>query len=91
MRTVIWVRYGGTASGLATSPPQIYRCSTSATGWYTGSLPSTAGTTVTGVVCFTWTSTICDFHSTISVTNCNGFYVYLVVAPSNCPLRYCTQ
>ena len=76
---------------MATSAPEIYRCATYATGWYTGILPSTAGETVTGVVCFSWTSTICDFHNTVSVTNCNGFYVYLLVSPSNCPLRYCTE
>jgi hypothetical protein len=89
--TSIWVRFNGSATRMASSPPAFYRCSTSATGWFTGTLPSTAGTTVTGVACFTWTSSICDFHSTISVTNCNGFYIYLMVAPSQCSLRYCTE
>jgi hypothetical protein len=89
--TPIWVRYGGTATRLATSAPAIDRCATSATGWYTGTLPSTVGSVVTGVVCYSWTSTTCDFHSTISVTNCNGFYIYLVVSPSQCALRYCTE
>ena len=91
MRTAIWVRYGGTATRLATSAPLVYRCATSAPGWYTGTLPSTVGSVVTGVVCFSWTSSICDFHSTISVANCNGFYIYLVVSPSQCSLRYCTE
>ena len=89
--TALWVRFGGSATMMVTSPPAVHRCGTYATGWLTGTLPSTAGLTVVGVVCFAWTTTICDFHSQISITNCSGFYVYLLVAPSNCPLRYCTQ
>jgi hypothetical protein len=89
--TSTWVRFGGSATQMVTRPPSIYRCATYAAGWYTGTLPSTAGLTVTGVACFTWTSTICDFHSTISITNCNGFYVYLMISPSQCPLRHCTE
>lgn len=89
--TATWVRFGGPATQMASSAPPIYRCATSATGWYTGTLPTPVGSTSTGVVCFSWTSSICDFHSTISVTYCNGFYVYLLVAPSQCALRYCTQ
>jgi hypothetical protein len=91
MRTTFWVRFGGTATRMATTPPQIYRCATSATGWYTGTLPSTVGVIVTGVVCYTWTSSICDFHNTVSVINCNGFYIYLLDSPSQCSLRYCSE
>jgi hypothetical protein len=89
--TPIWVRFGGTATRMATTPPQVYRCATSATGWYTGTLPSTVGVIVTGVVCYTWTSSICDFHNTVSVINCNGFYIYLLDSPSQCSLRYCSE
>jgi hypothetical protein len=88
--TPTWVRFNGSATRLSTSAPATHRCATSATGWYTGTLPS-AGLTTTGVACFAWTSSICDFHSTISVTNCNDFYIYLMVSPSTCSLRYCTE
>lgn len=88
---MIWVRFGGSATQMASSAPPIYRCATSATGWYTGTLPSSVGSIVTGVVCFSWTSSIYDWHSIVSVTNCNGFYIYLLVSPPQCALRYCTE
>ena len=85
---ITWV--GGNATRMATSAPATYQCATSVTGWYAGALPSTVGVTVTAVACFAWTSSICDFHYTIMVTNCNGFYVYLLVAPV-CYLWYCSE
>ena len=90
MRTNGWVRFGGNATRMATSAPAAYRCATSATGWYAGALPSTVGATVVAVACFAYTSSICDYHTTIMATNCSGFYVYLLVAPA-CSLRYCSE
>ncbi|CAF3320480.1 unnamed protein product [Rotaria socialis] len=90
--TPLWVRFtGGGATQLATTTPQTYRCATSATGWLVSALPSTVGSVVTGLVCFNWSSNICYWSSTISVANCNTFYIFLLVSPSQCSLRYCTQ
>lgn len=87
-----WMRFSaGGATRLASTPPQTYRCATSSTGWYTGTHPSTVGSTTTGIVCFVWSNNICNWNSVISITNCNGFYVYLLVAPSQCALRYCIE
>ncbi|CAF4133099.1 unnamed protein product [Rotaria magnacalcarata] len=58
--SVTWVRFsGGGENRLATTTPQTYRCATSATGWLVSALPSTVGSTVTAIVCFNWSSTIC--------------------------------
>ncbi|CAM4984459.1 unnamed protein product [Rotaria socialis] len=89
---VTWVRFtGGGATQLATTTPQTYRCATSATGWLVSALPSTVGSVVSGLVCFNWSSSICYWSTTISVANCNTFYIFLLVSPSQCSLRYCTQ
>ncbi|CAF2075844.1 unnamed protein product [Rotaria magnacalcarata] len=91
--TPLWVRFtGGGATTLATSATLSYRCGTYYTGWLVSSLPSTSGTTTTAVVCFSWSTSICSWTTTISVTNCNAFYVFLLASPPvGCNSRYCTQ
>jgi hypothetical protein len=89
--TPLWVRFsGGGATQLATSPPQPNHCGTNAVGWLISPLPSTAGSTAIGIVCLVWSNNICNGVLYISVTNCNGFYVYLLVS-TGCTNRYCTQ
>ena len=75
---------------LADTAPSIYRCSTHATGYYTETYPA-VGSTVNGTVCYHWSSNMCNWSNLISVTNCNGYYVYLLTAPPVCQLRYCTK
>jgi hypothetical protein len=65
-------------------------CGAQATGWYSGAFPSTAGTTVAGNVCFNWNGNSCNWFISIQVTNCNGYYVFYLVPPPVCNLRYCT-
>ncbi len=84
-----WVRFSGTGTMLATSVIPPNQCGTSYTGYYTGSLP-TVGITVTGTVCYNSPSNTCVDSNTISVTNCSGFYIYLLTATPNCYERYCT-
>lgn len=92
IRIAIWTRFaGGGATTLATSPPQTYRCGTLATGWVVSALPSTVGATTTVVVCFNWGYNICYWITTLSVTNCNGFYVFLMNNVPSCTSRYCTE
>lgn len=86
---ITWVRFfspGGTQ--LATTAPSTYQCGTHATGWYNGTMPS-AGLTVNGTVCYNWGSN-CFWSNSILVTNCGGFFVFGLVAPPGCNLRYCT-
>ncbi|CAM4981244.1 unnamed protein product [Rotaria socialis] len=91
--TPLWVRFtGGGATTLATSATLSYRCGTYRTGWLVTPLSSTTETTTTAVVCFSWTTNICSWNTVISVTNCNGFYVFLLPSPPvGCYSRYCTQ
>jgi hypothetical protein len=88
--TVTWVRFSGAAgTQISTSVVAKSHCSTHATGYYTGVMPS-VGVTITGTVCYNWEENICNWNNSISVTNCNGYYVYALIAPPTCHLRYCT-
>jgi len=69
----------------------MYRCSTSAPGWYSGQMPSVMDTTVNGTVCYTWSSNNCSYSNQIQVTNCGSYYVYNLRAPPVSGLRYCTD
>lgn len=87
-----WIRFSGAAGTmLANCPVSDYRCGTEASGWYSGIYPSAAGSTTTGNVCFNILGNNCLWPTTISITNCNGFYVfYLPSLTSICNSRYCT-
>jgi Notch-like protein len=86
-----WVRFEGAGgTQIPTSAPPIYRCGTSASGWYSGEIPSVSGTTVNGTVCYTWTSGNCAWRNPIGVTNCGSYYVYQLTVPPTGGLRYCT-
>jgi hypothetical protein len=70
----------------------MYRCSTSAPGWYSGQMPSVMDTTINGTVCYTWSSNNCSYSNQIQVTNCGSYYVYnLPPPPISSGLRYCTD
>ncbi|CAF1298784.1 unnamed protein product, partial [Adineta steineri] len=91
LSTPVWVRFSGAGGTmLANYYTSIYRCNTDAPGWYTGSLPA-VGSTVTGTVCYYWASNSCNWSNSVSVTNCNGYYVYDLIRPTVCNLRYCTM
>ena len=88
--TGIWVRFqspGGTT--IPTSAPSYYSCGTDAPGWYNGPYPSSAGSTTTGTVCYYWSGATCNWSNQISTTNCNGYFVFLLIDPPVCNLRYC--
>jgi hypothetical protein len=85
-----WYRFSDAAGTmLARSVVPINRCNTQATGWYNGVYPSAAGSTTSGTVCFNWAGNNCWYSNSISVTNCNGYYVFYL-PPTLCNGRYCT-
>jgi len=87
-----WIRFEGAGgTQIPTSPVPAYRCGTSATGWYSGQMPSVMDTTVNGTVCYTWSSNNCSYSNQIQVTNCGSYYVYNLRAPPVSGLRYCTD
>lgn len=86
-----WVRFSGDAgTRLAPGPMQSFRCGTQGAGWYKGAYPTAPGLTTTGTVCYSWPNNNCQWSNEVSVTDCNGFYVFLLRSPPACYLRYCT-
>lgn len=86
-----WVRFiGGSGSLLANCPVPFRHCRATTPGWYSGTYPSVAGTTSTGIVCFNWGTDTCMWNISISVINCNGFYIFDLSPPPICDARFCT-
>jgi Notch-like protein len=87
-----WVRFEGAGgTQIPTNPVPIYRCGTSASGWYSSGMPTVPDTTVNGTVCYTWSANNCSFSNQIQVTNCGSYYVYYLSTPPTSNLRYCTE
>ncbi|CAF1128277.1 unnamed protein product [Adineta steineri] len=92
LSTTGWYRFsGGAGTILANYVVPVNQCGTQATGSYTGAYPSTAGSTSLGTVCYNWSGNSCMWSNSISITNCNGYYVFYLSAPPVCNLRYCTM
>ena len=85
-----WYRFGGAAgTEMPTSCVGKNRCGTHAPGWLNGSHPRATDGIVRAKVCFHWSYDCCLWSANIRVRNCSGFYVYELVPPPNCHLRYC--
>ncbi|CAM2696656.1 unnamed protein product [Rotaria socialis] len=88
--TTACVRFSGAGgTQLATSAPASNQCTTQAPGWYSGSLPG-SGVSNNETVCYAWSLNNCKWSNTIQVTNCGSFYVWGLISPPVCNLRYCT-
>ena len=88
---ITWVRFGGlSGTHIVTSPPSAYTCGTYYPGWYIGQMPARSMTAV-GAVCYVSSaSATCTWANGIYVTNCDAYYVYGLVDPPGCHMRYCT-
>jgi len=73
------------------SPPGKHHCGTGAPGWLNGKHPTEVGLEVEMEACFDWDSEMCHRRTDITVTYCDGFYVYFLVEPSGCARRYCVS
>lgn len=86
-----WVRFVSPAGTyIANWLISTSTCGTSATGWYTGAYPTTSGSTTSGTVCYNWAGSSCNWANSIQITHCDTYYVFLLVPPPVCDLRYCT-
>ena len=86
-----WVRFmGGAGTRLVDDPIEPFRCGTQGAGWYAGDYPKSTGETKTGNVCYSWPGKECMWSNSISITDCDDFYVFALRAPPACYLRYCT-
>lgn len=89
----MWVRFTGSGGTLlASCPIDTYRCGADAPGWYSGIYPSLAGGVTAGFVCYNFYDDLCYWSNWAIITNCNGYYIFYLAAPSTCTvvLRYCT-
>ena len=73
------------------SSPGAYHCGTIGSGWLHGQHPEEEGLEVDMEACFDdYGSSTCVYKAKITVTKCNGYYVYhLVENPLTKVLRYC--
>ena len=77
---------------MADSCPEINHCRTHASGWLNGAHPTVAEGIVTRQVCYHWSGKCCNWSNNIRVRQCSGgFFVYELVKPPVCHLRYCTS
>ena len=85
-----WYRFSGEAGyRMPTSCVPKRRCGTHAPGWLNGSHPTIREGIVTRRVCYHWGSRCCNWKNDIQIQNCGAFYVYRLVKPPVCWLRYC--
>ena len=87
-----WYRFqGGAGTQMPTKCVPRYYCGTHAPGWLSDAHPTVGEGAVQRKVCFHWTSGCCQWSSNINVRNCGGFFVYELVEPPGCSMRYCGE
>ena len=87
-----WYRFTGSAgSKMPSSCVAKQRCNTHATGWLSDAHPTEAEGIVSRKVCYHWSTNCCNWSNMIRVANCGEYYIYELVKPSNCQLRYCGE
>jgi len=71
--------------------PGDYHCGTIGPGWLNGKHPTELGLEVEMEACFHFGFDSCFYRTDITVTYCDGFYVYFLVEVDTtyCPARYC--
>jgi hypothetical protein len=78
-------------SRLPESSPGIGRCGTRLSGWLRGEHPQDMYAEKEMTVCFEDADSDgnCYWNANITVTNCDGFYVYMLPDAPSCHARYC--
>ena len=85
-----WYRFVGAAgTKMPTTRVPANRCGTDWPGWLTTAHPSVEDGEVQREVCFSDRSTGCVTFRAISVKNCRSYFIYKLLQPSKCNLRYC--
>ena len=85
-----WVRFDSIYSIIPNAIVASSSCGTDATGYLTTDHPITLFQQVSGTVCYNWSGNACSWTNQISITKCNGYYVYQLPNTPACSLRYCT-
>jgi len=75
---------------LSTTAPDKNTCNTHAPGWVNFAFPTSSGQTTSGQACFHWSSNTCMWKTdNVQITHCGEYFVYYLVAPNVCHLKYC--
>ncbi|CAF1646283.1 unnamed protein product, partial [Didymodactylos carnosus] len=93
-KSVAWYRVvGSSGTQLYDRAPNQGYCGTNYAAYYMGTSPTYYGQTVTGTVCTFYSTNVCYWSTTISVTNCGTYYVYYLPQAPGCNnyVRYCTM
>ena len=86
-----WYRFVGAAgTKMPTTRVPAYRCGADWSGWLDSAHPTVEDGEVSGMVCFSDTSTGCRYAGTIFVKNCGSYFIYRLKTPPGCSSRYCT-
>ena len=87
----VWYRMAEPAgTTIPEEPVDMYHCNTNYPGWLHGHHPSTAGETINGKVCFNDNGNTCHYETQIQIKHCTSYYLYHLVDPPMCELRYCS-
>ena len=90
-----WFRFTGAGNEMiptwapGPSGPQVHRCRASVMGWQSYANPKVLGQTVSGKMCFRYSTYSCAKYYGGQTTNCGTYYVYYLI-PTQCGHRYCT-
>ena len=87
-----WIRFVGSSGDIiAQTPVQRHKCSAYSQISFSGTLPTTLGTSSNGTICFSNEISSCFINYTTEVNYCiGGFYIYFLQPSSICSARYCT-
>ena len=85
-----WYRFVGAAgTKMPTKRVPAFRCGTNWSGWLMTAHPTIEDGEVSRMVCFSDRSTGCKVERSIFVKNCGLYYIYKLLAPQDCPYRFC--
>ena len=86
-----WYRFVGAAgTKMPTTRVPAYKCGADWSGWLNGAHPTVEDGEVKRTVCFGDRSTGCKYAINISVKNCSSYYIYQLVQPPFCSMRFCS-
>ena len=85
-----WHQFVGEAgTKIPNSCVPTQRCGTHAPGWMKDAHPKKEDGVVKRKICFHWSGNCCRWSVDIDVRNCGSHYVYKLVKPPACYLRFC--
>ena len=75
---------------MPTTRVPAYRCGADWSGWLDSAHPTVEDGEVLRTVCFSDRAIGCKGSMVIYVKNCSSYYIYELVEPSFCPVRFCS-